>query len=171
MGAFFVLAITEAPNIEHRDYWSGRCGDMSAQDWQRLFDEGCPMVPDPSDYDSESEWVDACALMCRAVFDDVFGWTRPEAWPPSDASAVELDGKKYFASGGLSYGDTPTDSYDTIVAFDMIRDRLVRPDGIDHGTGVGVCPECSEFTTDGMYHGVLDDTVCPGCYEANTEAE
>lgn len=123
MSTVFIVAMTEVPSGSNLEYWLEKGTYLAPVDWRRLRDACCPLMPDSDDYDFEHEWLDACGLMFRAVFSDVFRWA--ESFAPADSTVVGIEGKSYFVSGGHSYGDPPTDSYDTICAFDELRAYLV----------------------------------------------
>lgn len=45
--------------------------------------------------------------------------------PRREATWLNLGDESYIASGGMSWGDSPTDTYDYIVAWDMVAELLV----------------------------------------------
>lgn len=116
-------------------------------------------------------WSDYRAEFLQQVADNDIEWLPAQSDPVIVARAASMYADRFI--------DWHIQTIGTMSEFGGEEAAVVRKElddagllsGIDHGTGIGTCPECSEFTTDGMYHGVLDDTVCPGCYEANTEAE
>ena len=42
------------------------------------------------------------------------------AWQSRDISSIKIDGKYYWITGGMSWGDSPTDSYDIVNLIDSL---------------------------------------------------
>lgn len=124
MGADFILAITEKPQQNFQETWKEKIRGLTPSDLTELDNIGCPLIPDPDEPADLTHVINEFA-------DDLVDTIYALSWknPGRGATWLNLEGKTYIASGGLSWGDAPTDEYDHIVAWDIITEYLAHKSG------------------------------------------
>lgn len=142
MGADFLCAWTDAPRAEGRpwltpDDWDAVKPQIDARIEAVLDDEHhlselidwtyCAAMEDPPE-DDEASMATArerarsqLAEWCKDVFYVCTEGSR-------DASSITIDGRTVLVTGGMSWGDTPTDCFDAVAyvgGFGIYKEPLV----------------------------------------------
>jgi hypothetical protein len=123
MGADFILAIVEKPQEEDKELWRTRIAALTVTDMEQLDADCCPLVPTEFDL-SETDKPEA---LIREFADDLVDTIYELSWthPGREATWLNLGDESYIASGGMSWGDSPTDTYDYIIAWDVVTELLI----------------------------------------------
>jgi hypothetical protein len=125
MSADFLLAVTKVPSTEEQETYKAALPTLSSLDWVKLLeDHGCPLLPEGSDYDRSSEHEGDCRQIAADVLQTVLKMDALEGVDTREIAWFWIDGNKYIASGGMSWGDSPTDAYDDLVCFTTILDYI-----------------------------------------------
>jgi hypothetical protein len=126
MGADFTLAIVEKPEEGEKEVWRTRLTSLNREDFISMIDDhGCPYFADYDYWDDLEEGKDGeeerYLAYLRKEASDLVDSIYYLAWvnPGRECAWVYLDNKIYLASGGMSWGDSPTEAYDLIVAWDI----------------------------------------------------
>lgn len=124
MGADFILAITEKPREETKEMWRDRISALTVTDMEQLDAECCPLIPAEFDLGE----IDNPEVLIREFADDLVDTIYELSWthPGREATWLNLNGVAYLTSGGMSWGDSPTDAYDYIVAWEMVTDYIAQ---------------------------------------------
>lgn len=139
MGADFTLAIIEKPKKLEKEVWRARFASLDPEDFMSMIDRfGSPYFTHEDDWDDDDVFMgsfddhdghDKWALESRERYlahireqaSDLVDSIYRLAWvdPGRESGWIYLNDKEYLASGGMSWGDSPTDAYDLIVAWDI----------------------------------------------------
>ena len=124
MGADFIIAITEKPREGTKEMWRDRISALTVTDMEQLDAECCPLIPAEFDLGE----IDNAESLIREFADDLVDTIYDLAWknPGRESAWLNLNGTTYIASGGMSWGDSPTDTYDYIVAWETITEYIAR---------------------------------------------
>jgi len=108
MGADMVITFARVPDVVDVDLLKGRAESISEND--RLY------VLETFDlYGDEQSDQDPVGLLKDAI-DEVF------VSPSRELADIRLDGKRYLVTGGLSWGDYPTDIFRSLSVIHLVTE-------------------------------------------------
>lgn len=115
MGADLVLAITAYPTLANGD--AVKAGDeLSARVRAALSDISDEALQDVADGTGDEDDLEAFREMLENAIDEFFG----SPIPPRDVNLVCLGGQWWLITGGMSWGDDPTESFAAITALEYL---------------------------------------------------
>lgn len=129
MGADMMLTITQLPHNANNEPVYGThvvselCDRLDTLDFKELLNIGedylWAYIEDKSDLEVTTEVVQRL----QGLFADWFG-TEPQS---RDVCRIQIQGRWYLATGGLSWGDSPTDAFDDIMLLERVEDLFDDP--------------------------------------------
>jgi len=105
MGADMLLGITEAPITAD----GLECSDLRricARAREQVFVAVADHLVDLEEYVDIVEFATP-----EAAADAVYAWLDGGGLDSREVTTIRIDGRPYVASGGMSWGDAPTDAY------------------------------------------------------------
>lgn len=124
MGADYIQVVLEVPTEKQMVMWEEATSTLTDQDIIRLADDfGCPLLP----YcDDETEIAEARSTITEigeyvhTIFRGI-GDKRWTAIPRDCGTFLTRANELHLITGGLSWGDSPTESYDYLLAWEIIN--------------------------------------------------
>lgn len=126
MGEQFVQAIINLPTKDKRDAISQKMLEFTDTDYENLsIDWGMPLLGYHEDEDFHTDAKEHVADVAKFIHTIAEG-ADDQKWSqvPSDCGIYITEDLRLLITGGTTWGDSPTESYDYILAYECIAGYL-----------------------------------------------
>lgn len=133
MGADFMHINLEIPTADEMRYMNEKIESFTAKEYNGLAEDwGCPGLGWPDDYSEDSEFLADAKTTIKDHVDFIHGIAddinnERMSRIPRDCSINFHGDIVVLSTGGMSWGDSPTESYDSLLAYEVLREFIGRP--------------------------------------------